>query len=106
MQATTSNPMASESITIENKVPRCTAFVPKRETDDEPWRVQVQIDDHNVLFAQGRDWDKARDAACVQIVYLIEALNGLRAQLQKSYMHTQLPTPADDPYFENIDGDV
>lgn len=98
--------MASESITIENKVPRCQAFVPARKADDEPWRVQVQIDDHNVLFAQGRDWDKARDAACVQIVYLLEALNGLLTQLRRSHMYTQLPTPADDPYFEDIDGNV
>ncbi len=73
--------MASEPITIENKVPRCTAFVPARQ-GGEPLHVQVQIDDHNVLFAQGRDWDKARDAACVQIVYLVEALNGLLTQLR------------------------
>ncbi len=97
--------MASESITIENKVPRCQAFVPARKTDEDPWVVQVQIDDHTVLSAKGRDWDKGRDAACVQIAYLVEALNGLLTQLQKSYMHTQLPVPADDPYFKSFDKD-
>lgn len=81
--------MASESTTIENKVPRCQAFVPARKADEDPWVVKVQIDDHAVLFAQGRDWGKARDASCVQIAYLVKALNGLLTQLQRSHMRTR-----------------
>lgn len=80
--------------TTQTKVPQCHAYIPRRATDDEPWTVHIQIDGENAFAAKGQHWDQTRDVACSQIDELMAALGNLRHQLQNSYEHIQLGSPA------------